>query len=414
MSKHMLTFWACHIALAVSSTLIFSKVLSNVSYNYVTQKYCEGRFEEWDDKITTLPGLYILGALYGHMIASLSDGGMGMCSLTVLRSLNAILISSSYSLFHTILEYNSTPKVATALRSLSFVLHPIYFFFHFLYYTDVPSTLSVLLTYSYAQQGDYTISALIGLGSVMIRQTNIIWVFFIAAISILDIYEKTLPLATRGRRAPKTLVQEMTGFVSYLLGNIQTVLLTMWMYVLVGLSFVVFLYVNQGIVVGDKSNHESSFHVAQILYFMLYTVIFNAPSVLLSKESGPLAFIRSIARNKLLSLAALPLASLFLYKMIEMFTYTHIFILSDNRHYSFYLWNKVFLRYPLSRYMLIPFYIYSIWCIWQSLVVKGQKSKLWCAIYLAFYLVAINAITIYVFIKYPFVYPDGTEGRFFW
>lgn len=38
-----------------------------------TQKYCQGRFREWDPKITTFPGLYAVGAVMGVMFAKIAS-----------------------------------------------------------------------------------------------------------------------------------------------------------------------------------------------------------------------------------------------------------------------------------------------------------------------------------------------------
>ena len=64
-----------------------------------TQLYCQGRWNEWDSKITTFPGLYI----FGVMAAKVGD-----CGLPTLRAVNLL------------------PALATPwlLRSLLAVLHP--------------------------------------------------------------------------------------------------------------------------------------------------------------------------------------------------------------------------------------------------------------------------------------------------
>jgi len=41
----------------------------------------------------------------------------------------------------------------------------------------------------------------------------------------------------------------------------------------------------------------------------------------------------------------------------------HPFLLSDNRHYTFYVWRRIFLVHPLVPYLLIPGYIVCAW-IW--------------------------------------------------
>ena len=33
-----------------------------------TQRYCKGNFLEWDAKITTFPGLYLLGAAWAKLL----------------------------------------------------------------------------------------------------------------------------------------------------------------------------------------------------------------------------------------------------------------------------------------------------------------------------------------------------------
>lgn len=39
----------------------------------------------------------------------------------------------------------------------------------------------------------------------------------------------------------------------------------------------------------------------------------------------------------------------------------HPFLLSDNRHYTFYVWRRVFLLHPVVPYLLIPGYIACAW-----------------------------------------------------
>jgi hypothetical protein len=41
----------------------------------------------------------------------------------------------------------------------------------------------------------------------------------------------------------------------------------------------------------------------------------------------------------------------------------HPFLLSDNRHYTFYVWRRIFLLHPVVPYLFIPGYIVCAW-IW--------------------------------------------------
>src|SRR6185437_14101369 len=51
----------------------------------------------------------------------------------------------------------------------------------------------------------------------------------------------------------------------------------------------------------------------------------------------------------------------------------HPFLLSDNRHYTFYVWHRFFLIHPLAPFAFAPVYIVSIF-IW--LIRVGEKQTL--------------------------------------
>ncbi|KYR00865.1 glycosyltransferase [Tieghemostelium lacteum] len=460
------------IALSIVSSFIFSVFNQHISTELVvdelfhyrqTKTYCQYKFSEWDDKITTLPGLYVLGFLYNQMInfilSIVYPKTLHECSLPILRSFNTILLVFNFIIFYKIIQFNSQRNNRNSIyqKSLLLVLLPIYYFFHYLYYTDVPSTLSVLLVYYYSLKKQYFVSSMIGIYSVFIRQTNIIWVFFTALTSILTLQQEK---ENSNSNQESSLFNEIVSFIRFTIKNLLTIVSLLWGYILVGIMFLVFLKVNGGIVVGDKGNHESSLHFVQLFYFSVFTLVFTLPSNLLSSETSPLRFINTITQNlKRSSIKFITLYSLVLSVMVflvKKFTYIHIFILSDNRHYVFYLFNRIILKYTYSRYALIPLYCYCIWSMWVSLTRTSKKSKIWCIFYILctiavllpsplveprYYIVPffiyqlnnytdlqspklltlniiltifINIITIYVFITFPFQYPDGSVGRFFW
>ena len=45
---------------------------------------------------------------------------------------------------------------------------------------------------------------------------------------------------------------------------------------------------------------------------------------------------------------------------IKYFTHEHLFLISDNRHYTFYIWSRLFKRYSLFRYLITPVYTICI------------------------------------------------------
>lgn len=48
-------------------------------------------------------------------------------------------------------------------------------------------------------------------------------------------------------------------------------------------------------------------------------------------------------------------------------TIVHPYLLADNRHYTFYIWNRFYGRYLIMRYLLIPVYIFGLFVVCKSL-----------------------------------------------
>lgn len=91
-----------------------------------TAKYCQGNLTEWDPKITTFPGLYMLGAPYGLAVHALQRlllrplPWQAACSTTVLRSLNVLLAAAFFGVFAALyrrLHPYKQPEFATLMVS---------------------------------------------------------------------------------------------------------------------------------------------------------------------------------------------------------------------------------------------------------------------------------------------------------
>ena len=52
----------------------------------------------------------------------------------------------------------------------------------------------------------------------------------------------------------------------------------------------------------------------------------------------------------------------------------HPFLLSDNRHYTFYVWRRVYMVHPMMPYALVPAYLACAWAWWLR-VGKCQPYK---------------------------------------
>jgi len=112
------------------------------------------------------------------------------------------------------------------------------------------------------------------------------------------------------------------------------------------------------IVVGDKSAHQMNFHPAQILYTILFIFIWNAPSLILG-PSGKLLELKTwnlIKCLKNVKFSDIFLLGTFLPIIVaSSVNKVHPYLLADNRHIAFYLWNKI-LAYEKCQYMMIPVY----------------------------------------------------------
>ncbi|KAG1450772.1 hypothetical protein G6F56_008254 [Rhizopus delemar] len=123
-----------------------------------------------------------------------------------------------------------------------------------------------------------------------------------------------------------SLIHNTFKHLFVILPNIITFLFTI-------LAFAAFLVWNDGIVLGDKSNHVAGLHFPQLFYFTGFLSFFSFPWTL---TQLPQFILQSSIKR-----------------------YEHPFLLADNRHYSFYVWRKIYKRHWAIRYLLVPFYIIS-------------------------------------------------------
>lgn len=361
------------------------------------------------------------------------------------------------NIFHLLFffQISKTTHLQQVLNATVLTLFPVLYFFTWLYYTDPGATFFVLLMYNFCLRGYHRSSALAGAAAVLFRQTNIIWVVFCMGLVAIDIIEQQLRLDKKGRDNPnnmkdkefvKLLLQILFSSRARFFSLVKEILIQTFCYICIIIGFVVFLVVNKGIVVGDRSHHTASYNFPQVFYFLTVSSCFSFMHLI--HPTQIIAFVKSAVRNPLKILLFVILAGL----LIKLFTYEHKYLLSDNRHYTFYVWSKIFKRHPLARYILIPFYLYSLY---QYYSLTAHRGFLWrvafsvCVIaclvpqallefryyIIPFYILRlnmklptvkllmvellfyalINAFTLYMFTQRPFVWPqDPSSQRFMW
>ncbi|KAI8236261.1 Dol-P-Glc:Glc(2)Man(9)GlcNAc(2)-PP-Dol alpha-1,2-glucosyltransferase [Colletotrichum sp. SAR 10_99] len=466
----------------VSYSIIFivgwawcSNVMSHVEEPYLdevfhipqAQKFCQGRWTEWDDKITTPPGLYVLSKYYLAMMLRPE------CSVLDLRGVNiiaiiglGILATHCRHLIETRRNdaKSSAPPVVLSFYSIhtgwNIALFPVLFFFSGLYYTDVVSTLSVLVAYYHhlrrVREGrssflsDLT-TIILGVVTLTMRQTNVFWVVVymggleaVSAVKSLrpapakkpefgtlldcakyygwryslgDIHDPPLNTAW-----PDDLVVSALSIGVAAIFNPFRVLKKVWPHITIMGLFAGFVAWNGGVVLGDKSNHVATIHLAQMLYIWpmfaffsfplflpsaisilrfahgLFTSVFGTastketskvstknPTTGANKDeptkkspqvSAAYALLQTIVGNKLYQLALTPFLIALTLLVVKFNTIIHPFTLADNRHYMFYVFRYTIRRPGLFRYYLVIPYTFARWLCWDALSGCGQGGFL--------------------------------------
>ncbi|RIA92946.1 Glycosyltransferase Family 59 protein [Glomus cerebriforme] len=353
------------------------------------KQYCKGNFYEWNPKLTTPPGLYIISNLIIKPLSTifLHD----LCSINFLRAINILFGIGLYQiLWKLIIKLNPfQDRDLLSINALILSIFPVGWFYNFLYYTDSGSTFFVLWSYLLSLEKRYWMSALVGGISVLFRQTNIIWVCFILGTSLLAVLSPNNRESNiRGRMTyyrginirPNIAIQEIKNLIILSLKNFPRLSIIFFPYFLILSSFIIFLKWNGGIVLGDKSNHIAVLHIPQIFYFISFTAIFSAPIILKNEHVERLLngiLKPRFNRKKKLYLLIIAIIMIF---VINQFTFEHPFLLSDNRHYTFYIWKNIYRRHYLIKYLLIPAYMVAGWILIESIAL--QQSFLWILIYI--------------------------------
>lgn len=344
------------------------------------------------------------------------------------------------------------------LSALTLSSFPVLYFFTFLYYTDAGSTFFALFAYLMCLYRCHKAAALLGICAILFRQTNIIWVGFCAGTVVAQKMDEAWRVELLKKRDEKSASQislqlsSVIRLVQFLLKyftspiNIKSVIFSTWPYAVVALGFVVFVVLNDGIVVGDRSSHEACLNAPQLFYFFSFTLIFSLPVSLCYHRL--VRFVQSLRRHPFLFLLITALSLLLVWK----FTFVHKYLLADNRHFPFYVWKRIFQKHEFVRFLLVPAYLFAAWNFIDTL---NARSMFWILVlcvclvaatvpqkllefryFILPYLLyrvhvplsslprllleialytAVNAVTLYIFIQKTFQWPDRPEvQRFMW
>ena len=309
----------------------------------------------------------------------------------------------------------------------------------------------VLLMYYFSLCDWHFAAAFTGCVAILFRQSSFVWVVFTAGATAARLL---VVLMQDSLAQPISLVSVAKHLILLVFGRFKDFIGVLWPYALTAIGFIVFVFLNNGIVVGDRSSHESCLNFPQVFYFLGFSLFFSWPHLV--SPSLVINFLRDVKNifRKPIKLLALILTVLSMFLLIFKFTYVHRYLLADNRHYPFYVWRRLYCKHWTMRYALIPLYMYSSWGIYQLLAV--QQHLLWRLVFFVcvamvtvpqkllefryfiipyvmyrlhaplasfpkllletgFY-IAINWATLYLFLEKPFRWPHEPEEvqRFMW
>lgn len=323
---------------------------------------------------------------------------------------------------------NSAYSIHTAIN---IALFPVLFFFSGLYYTDVISTCIVLVAYlNHLRrlkdvQGQPSIlndlyTIFLGVFALFMRQTNVFWVVFymggleaVQALRELPVAYEQPALDTWVDQArfffwkssigsihdpplqdawPDDLVLCLLSIAIAAIFNVAPVLRRIYPHVIVVVLFAGFVIWNGGVVLGDKTNHVATLHLAQMLYIWPLFAFFSAPLFLpqvfqllrivqqyampsstdktAKSKSEPRKTSGQVPINYMGTLLSVVLfgGSIVAAGLIVHFnTIIHPFTLADNRHYMFYIFRYTIMRGPVLRLLLAPVYVFCAVLAWTSL-----------------------------------------------
>ncbi len=298
----------------------------------------------------------------------------------------------------------------------------------------------------------------VGVVSVLFRQTNIVWVVFTAGTVVSrQLMEYIQPSKKDISLETQQSAQFLWIVLEHLLKDLKsrtagahafwsTLIQTLLPYAGVCLAFIGFVICNGSIVVGAKDDHQVSMNFPQLFYFAAFTGVFSCMHLATPYKIKD--FLKFIWSRPIFVILFTAVSCLLIWK----FTFEHRYLLADNRHYTFYVWQRIFQRHEFVKYVLIPGYIYAWWAIFNCL---GHQNFLWKAVYfvcvfvnlvpqmllefryfiipylmfrlhskfsnyiqivleIVLYLI-VNAATIYLFVERPFEWPnDNAAQRFIW
>nr|CDS26989.1 hypothetical transcript [Hymenolepis microstoma] len=302
-----------------------------------TLTYIKGDWRSWNPKITTPPGLYVLTTLVWRFVPF-------KATVENFRFLNCIIAGANYIILAELTQ--------DILKALAIFTLPVLTFTSLLFYTDQLSLLAILSSLFAQRSSNNFLSFLFGCFACFVRQTNVVWLAFMIGERAVQRIAASYPCVRRS--SFEWSIYILNNLVDVISAFCKAALVDAYHHTATIILFVasVIFFNNGDIVLGDKSAHKPVFHIPQLFYFFVFCVAHTS-----------LTFLHYLGSNLRIprgnSLVFSTLFTILIIIMIHFFTYEHPYLLSDNRHYTFYIWSRFFRRFPEVKYTFAPLYLVS-------------------------------------------------------
>jgi len=274
-----------------------------------------------------------------HFLIFLITKLFGISDFSSVRIISFLLSFASVPIFYLAAKHIDPQNVIPKTAQFAFL--PIVFPFFSLVYSDVFSLTLLLLSLLFSLKDKPTLSALIGIFSLAVRQTNIVWFVFILILSYVN----------------------RKGF-AFSLKNIVNFLLSHFMFLVGIILFGEFAYLNQGIVTGARIMQPSGGFFPSNIYFLLFLFTPLFLPFVIGNFTKILLFVQK--KKSLL----IPIIVVVYFFYMATFTNSHPW-----NHYTFFLRNKLLILFTSNVLYKTIFFAVMVISLLSLAVTKLYKKS---------------------------------------
>ncbi len=285
------------------------------------------------EKISAMPTYYYLLA----MVAKIT----GITSIAFIRTITVVI--SLLTLFAFFITSRKIAEHGGEIKTLLLLFMPTLFVFYFLIYTEVLSLLFILLMVYFGVQKKHVLAGMFGIFSMCIRQNNVMWVAFMMMYGYI---------AENGFSISVTLVKNYAiRALTYITGFVL---------------FAVFVVINGGVAVGDKSMHPGNVSIGNIVFFLFVFFILFLPQHIYSFKK----VIKILTEKKWMVAIAVTLFALFYFLFKNNHPYNQI-----SPHY--FMRNKLLIYITSAPWIKAMFVLTAVYALLSLCVTPLQGPYQW-------------------------------------